>query len=149
MLDTPTDEGFALAVVKPPSPNKFKGLNSNNENKGEMYKPPINKADLCQANIALVDDKSIQDSTSSSSEMGGLNKEEIKKLRSLLTSLDKPVGSYSLAHSGEHLSEDKLNFSLGFDNLDISAPKTLIPSAGSLSPAETSGLFFQQKHPCL
>ncbi|KAA8537193.1 hypothetical protein F0562_029675 [Nyssa sinensis] len=108
MLDTPTDEGSALAVVKPPSPNKFKGLNSNNENKGEMYKPRINKEDLwcnyckkprhtkemcwklkgktsfgknntiqqryapwgSQENVALVDDKPIQDSTSSSSEMG-------------------------------------------------------------------------------
>ncbi|KAA8544068.1 hypothetical protein F0562_021755 [Nyssa sinensis] len=155
MLDSHADERSALAVVKPLSPSKFKGLNSNNENKGEMYRPPINEEDLwynyckkprhtkemCwklkgktpfgknnntqqryaprgrQANIALVDDKPIQDSTSSRSEMGELNKEEIEKLRSLLTLLDKPVGSCSLAYS---------------------TPKTLIPSGGFLSPTETS-----------
>ena len=38
--------------------------------------------------------------TEENSAIGGFNSEEIEKLRSLLGSLDKPIGTYSLALSG-------------------------------------------------
>ncbi|KAL7204186.1 hypothetical protein ACSBR2_017289 [Camellia fascicularis] len=68
-----------------------------------------------QTNITLVDDKPGQDSTSSSSKINILQKKEIEKLQSFLTSLDKPVGSCSLAHSGKYSSSQALSVSKDYN----------------------------------
>ena len=64
-----------------------------------------------QANMALTEEKSSHDSSPSNPEMDKLSKEEIEKIRSLLTSIDKLVASCSLAHSGKYLIAQTLSAS--------------------------------------
>ena len=74
-------------------------------------------------------------------ELGGFNHEEIEKLRALLGTLEKPLGTYSLALSGK--------FPIGLKVSDETFVKSWVIDSGAIDHMTHSSHQFKNHNPCL
>ena len=117
----------------------MKGKSSFGKNNHQQQFIPQNN----QANAAVLDFNP-EHPTNNEPEIGTLNKEEIEKLRSFLTSIEKSVGSCSFAQSGNNSISHALSVSK-----DCKTHKIWVVDSGAIDHMTNTLHHFTTYTPCL